>query len=223
LESIDASYIVPLSDDAAIHDKILTHVTTMSSDGRRPRRAFAGAALNEKTPDLANYLNRTLALNSDRVALIAQGIKVFNDQDQLITLAPYFAAAQIAGMQAGLPEVGEPLTHKSIEIVGLEWVPTGADLELMIEFGVLPIALVENRGFFRIERGITTWRKNDAFHRVEISTGVAVDEVIRRVVQDLEDRFIGHKASPVVVYRVVSATETILKLLQGQNIIVGDA
>jgi hypothetical protein len=221
LTTLNVSLITPLSFDPAIHDKTKLHVETVSADGRRPRRAFVGGALGEYTTTLTTILARPRAINSDRVAFLGQGAKLYNSAGVLTTFSPPFMAALICGMQAGLPEIGEPLTFKQVGVTGLEWVPTGAELELLIEGGVLPVEYVETRGFFRVVRGISTWLKSDAYNRVEISTGDCLDEVIRRVVSDLE-KYIGRKSSPLMVHLLASQTETTLIGLMRDNIIVGE-
>jgi hypothetical protein len=221
LTTLNVSLITPLSFDPAIHDKVRVHVETVSADGKRPRRAFVGGALGEYTTTLNTILARPRAINSDRVAFLGQGVKLYNSAGALTTFSPPFLAAMICGMQAGLPEIGDPLTFKQVAMSGLEWVPTGAEIELLIEGGVLPIEYVETRGFFRVVRGISTWLKSDAYNRVEISTGDALDEVIRRVVTDLE-RFIGRKSAPILVHLIASQTETTLITLTRDNVIVGE-
>lgn len=218
LNQVDVTYVVPLTSDATIHGYVQQAVQLNSSDGRRPRRAFVGAALGEKNSGLAAYITRAQGLNSDRVALLVQGIISSNASGASVTLAPYFTAALVAGLQAGLPEIGDALTNKTVSIRGLEWTPTRAELEIMLANGMLPIELIENRGGYRITRGITTWLKDDAYHRCEIATGDAVDETIFQVVVGL-DSFKGQKASEGKAYEMLSKLEAILKSLRRQNVV----
>lgn len=217
----DVTYLAPLTDDASLHAKVLAHVAEQSANGQRQRRAFVGAALGESSADLSNYRTRAQGLNSDRVVLVPTGISVTDATSQVVTMAPYFLAAQLAGMQSGLPEIGDALTNKVVSINALEWTPTPAQIELGIAYGLLMVAPDRVRGGFRVERGITTWLKDDSYHRVEISTGEALDEVIRRIVTALEF-FKGKKASPIMVHRVVSKAEEVLRSLTRDSIIVGD-
>ena len=218
----NAAYLVPLTSDATYHGKVLTHVIAMSQDGRRPRRAFVGAALGEKNATLSAYLARAAALNSDRMALVIQGFSPETPSGQILTQqAPCFLAAQVAGMQSALP-VGEPLTQKPFSTISrLEWVPTRAELEIGLAGQLLMIEQDESRGGFRISRGLSTWLANDAFHRVEISTGVAVDTVVRDLIFAL-DPFLGRKASPDVLAQIASATVSQLKTEERNGVIVGD-
>lgn len=218
----DAAYLVPLTSDATFHGKALAHVIAMSQNGRRPRRAFCGAAIGEKTSTLSTYTARAAALNSDRIALIVQGINTTNTAGQVVTLAPYFLAAQVAGMQASIP-VGEPLTQKAFSVISrLEWVPTRAEAEIALAGGLLLVEQDDARGGFRISRGISTWLGNDAYHRVEISTGVALDQIVLNVITAL-DPFLGRKASAEVLPAIGSATASQLKKEERDGVIVGDA
>ena len=221
LQPKEVAFVVPVSGDAAIHAMADAHCQFMSVDGKRPRRAFVGGPLGEKTNTLQNYLNRSMGLNSDRTALAVQGVKGYDVFGILQTYPPYIAAAQMAGLCSGLDEIGDSITFKAVKAIGLEWTPSMAELEIGLAGSLLMIELAENRGFYRVTRGISTWRKDDAYHRVEISTGIALDEVIRRVVDGLE-MFIGRKASPILTYAIASRTESILLSLAAQTIIVGE-
>lgn len=222
LQTRDIAFVVPVSSDAAIHAMADTHCQLMSADGRRPRRAFVGAAAGEYSSTLSNYLTRAQNLNSDRTALAIQGVKGYDDLTGLaITWPPYIMAAAWAGLQAGVPEIGDSITQKAIRATGLEWLPTKGETEIALAGGLLIAELAENRGFYRIVRGLSSWLKTDAYHRVEISVGIALDEVVRRVVDGL-DLFLGQKASPLILHRIASRTQTILISLQEQGVIVGD-
>jgi len=220
LETEEAWAVVPLTDTAAIHAIAMDHCSAVSRDGRQPRRAFVGAALGEYSTDLAAYITRATALNSDRVGLLAQGIKGFDSAGALITYAPYFTAVLTAGIFSGLATIGESATRKTLSVPGAEWMATRSEMEVMIQAGIIPIEFVVTQGFFRVARAVSTWRRNDAYHRVEISTGIAIDEVMRSCIEAL-DVFIGEKASPVTAQRIASRTKSVLKELDRQGVIIG--
>lgn len=221
IEKTLAAFVVPVSSSAAIHAMASDHCSFVSRDGTNPRRAFLGGPLGERTATLSNYLTRASDLNADRVGHVAMGLKGFDLDGAAIVYPPYLAAAAVAGLQAGVPTIGEPITHKSIRANGLEWVPTISDQEVLIRGGLITFEFVEPEGFYRIVRGVSTWRKNDAFHRVEISTGIALDEVVRAVTKGL-DIFLGQKAAPEVLALVGGRTRSILRGLENAGIIVGD-
>lgn len=221
LAEVDVSYVVPLTGDATLHAKALAHVAELSANALRRRRAFMGALAGEYTSTLSNYKTRAQGINSDRAALIPMGLKALNSAGVETLLAPFYLAAQLAGMQAGLEEVGDSLTNRVVSVTGLEWVPTVAQVELGIQLGLLMVESIDGRGGYRVARGISTWLASDAYHRVEISTGEALDEVVRRIVSALEP-FKGSKASNIIVHQVVSKTEETLRALTRDSIIVGN-
>lgn len=221
IQQKEIAFVVPVTSDAALHAMADAHCQLMSADGKRPRRAFVGAGLGEKTATLSNYTTRATNLNSDRTALVVQGVKGFDRNGAVYTFPPYVVAGQLAGLMSGLDEIGDSITFKAVKSTGLEWTPTASELETGLAGSLLMIELAENRGFYRVTRGISTWRKDDGYHRVEISTGVALDEVVRRVVDGLE-LFIGRKASPILSYAIASRVESILLSLAAQQIIVGE-
>lgn len=215
----DVGYVVVLSSNATYQGYLLSHVNTTSVNSQKLRRGFIGAALGQKNTNLTNYTAIADTMNSDRIALLVQGITVKKDDDSSVTLAPYFTAAMAAGLQAGL-NIAESLTRRSVLALGLEWIPTDAEAEIAAERGLLLIERIQNRGGFRFMRGISTWRADDKFNRVEISTGVAVDEVRRRSTA-VAETFIGQKVTAQLGYQILSAIQTMLLDLVSQDILVG--
>lgn len=218
LEPVPVTFIAPMTADATLHQKVLTHVKAVSNDGTKPRLGFVGAATGEKTSDLSNYLVRARGLNSDRMALVPNGVVRKNDDGSFTTFPPYMMAALVAGMQAGVTEIGTSITNAGLGADGLEWTPSRADLELGISGGLLMVMQDPVSGGYKIARAITTWLQNHAYHRVELSTRIALDEVVVRVINGL-GIYIGQKADPLTAYRAVSTVQTILNGLREQRII----
>jgi len=82
-----------------------------------------------------------------------------------------------------------------------------------------------NQGF-KVVKSITTWLTNANYNRVEVSTGVAVDFVVRNVRNAL-DVLRGEKATPLILTQAISRAETALMELarqepQGPGVITGD-
>lgn len=221
LEAGRAAFVVPVTGSAAIHAMASTHCDLISRDGSRPRRAFVGGVNGERTVTLGNYINRAGDLNDDRVGHVAFGLERFDLDGQPVVFPPYIIAAAVAGLQAGVATIGEPITRKSIKAIGLEWIPSSSDIEVLIGAGLIVVEFVEAQGFFRISRGVSTWRKNNDFHRVEISTGIALDEVRRAVTEGL-DTFLGKPANAILVNQMGARTKAILRGLAKAGIIVGD-
>jgi hypothetical protein len=222
LDSEDVAHIVPLTSDPAVHSAVNAHVVFMSSAGRRERRAYAGPDLG-LTVDQVKLLPRTFS--SDRLTLCWPGhYDADLDTGERVLYAPWMTAVHVAGGFAGLTP-GNTMTNKSISVLGLEVNPSfPADTDVLIENGVTTFESAPDG--IKCVRAISTWVENDNYNRVEISTGVATDYVVRAVRTAL-DPLRGQKGSPQLVSRAKSITETTLMQLArpepgGPGIIVGD-
>lgn len=223
LDSVDVQHIVALSADAAVHSALDAHCVFMSDAGRKERRAYVGPALGLTVAE-AKQLPRTLS--SHRTALCWPGhYDTDLDSGERVLLPPYMTAVHVAGGFAGL-NPGNSMTNKAIRVQGLELNPSfPADTDALIESGVLTFESTP-RGI-KVCRSISTWLENDNFNRVEISTGIATDFVVRAVREALEP-LVGSKASPAILDRAASVVETVLMTLArpepgGPGVIVGDA
>jgi Phage tail sheath protein subtilisin-like domain len=216
LEGVAIAFTTPLTSDAAIHDVAATHVTEMSRSGRY-RRAVVGGAGGEAVSD---WLGRAVSLNNDRVELVAPGGTDIDQFGVLTDFPPYMIAAMVAGMWAGLDSDGDSITFQPVQLVKVETVLTAGDIERLLAGGVCPIEVVQDRGFLRIVRGISTWLVNDAFDRVEFSTGIALDRTLSNLVATAET-FIGQKASNLILHRIGSAESTTLQELLTEQVIFG--
>lgn len=221
LQQADVQWVVPISSDPAIHAMNDAHCAFMSSVGKMERRGVVGTPLS--TSDSA-ALTLAKALNSDRTSLVHLGFYDYNADGALTLYAPYLLAAKIAGAFSGV-NPGTPLTNASLKVRGLERLlrnPT--DTDQLISGGVLCVEST-TRGF-RVVQSVTTWLNNSNYNRVEVSTGVAVDYVARNVREAL-DVLRGEKATPILLSRAVSITESRLRELaraepQGPGVITGD-
>ncbi|HEX8651026.1 MAG TPA: phage tail sheath C-terminal domain-containing protein [Pyrinomonadaceae bacterium] len=144
-----------LSDDI-IADELMAHVNAASTDKvKRDRIAVVGSRAATAPPSAATFpaAARTPAVSSDRVVYVAPGIKV-NDSaaKKEVTLPGAYAAAAIAGMlSARSPHIS--LTNKAVAVGGLEAEFSAAQLEGLVQAGVLAI---EKRRGIRVVKGITT-------------------------------------------------------------------
>jgi hypothetical protein len=224
LQTTDVDIVVPVSSDAVVHNSVLQHVNFMSGVGRKPRVAVVGGALGEYTGSVPTQTitNRAISLNSSRVMLVSPGIKTFDVFGNSVTRAPYFTAAMVGGMLASVP-AGTPLTHKYLSgITSLEVSFTPSDLDTLLLGGVCPIQFVLNKGF-RVVQSKTTWLGAPNFAANEISTQRAIDVVVRRVQDTLDDQLVGQKLAPETLAQAVSITETVLKQAIIDGLIVGNA
>jgi hypothetical protein len=226
LQTQDVQIVVPISNSATIHAATLTHVNYMSTTGRKPRVCLVGGALNEYNAAGAvptqTITDRAIPLNSPRASLCAPGVTIFDVLGNKVTKDSSFTAAMVGGMLSSV-SAGTPLTHKYMSnIQALEVKFSPADLDTLLLNGVLPVEFVQGRGF-RVCQSITTWLGARNFAKNEVSTVMAIDAVVRRVQDTLDDQLVGQKVAPETLAQAVSITETILKGCQIDGLIVGDA
>lgn len=221
LQGEDVQWVNPASSDPSIHAMADTHVAFMSGAGRKERRSICGTAAG--TSDAAAIL-AAKALNSDRTSLVHLGFYDFNAAGVLTLYPPYTTAAKLVGMFSGV-NPGTPLTNKTIKARGLERkLKNPVDTDPLIQGGVL--CLEDTPEGYKVVKSISTWLQNDNYNRVEVSTGVATDFVVRNVRQAL-DPLRGSKGDPRVLRRAVEIADSTLSQLAkpepaGPGVIVGD-
>jgi hypothetical protein len=97
--SLEIQHVVALTGNAAVQTAIRDHVDYMSGPyGGVARNAYVGF---DKVPKRGEILERVRLLNSRNVALLAQAIKVFDENGEVITLPPYYTALLAAACDAG--------------------------------------------------------------------------------------------------------------------------
>lgn len=221
LQQVDCQWVTPASSNAAIHAMADSHCAFMSTVGKMERRAICGMASG--TTD-AQAIAAALAINSDRTSLVHLGMYDYDDTGNLVLFQPYIMAAMIAGAFAG-SDPGTPLTNKTLKIRGLERkLRNPTDTDPLITGGVLCVESTATG--YKVVKSISTWLVNDNYNRVEVSTGAALDFVVRNV-RDALDVLRGEKNSPLLLARAVSIADTTLQELarpepQGPGVIVGD-
>jgi hypothetical protein len=222
LQTADVQWITPVTSDPSIHAMADTHCHFMSTQGRMERRAICGMpAGSTDSAAIAAAKN----INSDRTSLVHIGYYDFDANGNLVLKPPYMTAAAIAGAFSGV-NPGTPLTNKTLKFRGLERLlrnPT--DTDPLINGGVLCVESTPQG--YKVVKSISTWLTNDNYDKVEQSVGNALDFVARNVRQAL-DVLRGQKASPLLLNRAVSITESTLTLLAqpdpaGPGVLVGDA
>jgi len=219
LKEVHCKLVVPMTGDATIHAMADAHAIDMSdADGKSERRAVVGGIAGET---VAQAAARSQLIQSHRTVICYPGIKQANDITGVVeTRAPFYLAAEIAGASLGVG-IGEPLTNKSVRALGLETDITRADRITLQDAGVCCIYYKENGGYV-VNKGITTWTADDKYNKVEISTGMASDEVAYQVREALEAALVGQKNSPSLLVEAASIVESQLKAAQANGFIVGD-
>lgn len=222
LQTIDVQHLCPLSSDPAIHAMADTHAAFMSNVGRRERRAYVGGAIGQT---IAQVRAAAKALNSDRIAQCYPGFYDFNDQGKLTLYPSYQKAALVAAGFAG-SNPGTSMTNKALKIRGLEFkLRNPTDTDQLIDDGVLCVE--ETDQGYKVVKSVTTWRINDNYNRVEISTGIAADFVARNL-RDAVDGLRGEKGGPASLTEAFARADSTLRQLArpepiGPGVLVGDA
>lgn len=218
LKQQDVYAISPVTEDASIHAMGDTHCQFMSGpSGKKERVQFVGALQGEQVGD---WINRALALNSDRTAILGQGVKDFDRNGSLVTFSPPLLAAQLAGMfVSGGP--GRALTNRYIVARGLDPLVKTEDRDTLLQAGIIPVEFVDGRGF-KVVQSITTWIADTRYTRRELSTRWAADYAVRTVRESLE-ALVGITAGPQLIALAISRAESTLKRSAAEGVIVGDA
>lgn len=222
LQATDVQWVVPLSEDPAIHAMTDAHVTYMSNIARLERRSIVGG---DTGVTYDNAIAAAKALNSDRTSYTHLGFYDYDAAGNLTLYPAYVMAALLAGAFSGL-NPGSALTNRSIKVQGLEQnLRNPTDTDQLINRGVLCVENT-NRGY-RVVKSITTWLNNSNYNRVEVSVGVAMDYVARAIRTTL-DELRGKRGTPAVLSEAVSRTDSMLRQLAqpepiGPAVIVGDA
>lgn len=221
LEPVNVQWVTPVSGDAALHAMADTHVAFMSRQGKKERRAICGTDLATSKDDVKAAAK---VLNSDRTSLLFQGHYDYDATGKLKLYPAYMSAARTAGAFAGV-NPGTPLTNKHFKCRGLEFgLRNPTDTDELITAGVW--CLEETEEGYKHVKSISTWMVNDNYNRVEQSTGVALDFVVRNVRQAVAV-LKGQKGNPLVLSRAVSIAESTLRELarqepQGPGVLAGD-
>lgn len=227
LKEVRVNTVVPLISEDGVGSSTYTvdsvnaqansHADFMSGiTGRSERNVFV-AKKGTKTEVIA----AARAINTRHVSLTSQRVTALNELGTLEKLDEWALSCILAGMQAGTP-VGEPLTHKSLNIVALEqdatWNPK-VDFVDMMDNGVLIIEQADS-GQYRVANANTTYSKdgNVVFNRISINE--AANYVAYELRKHLELLFVGKKARTGTVEAIKNAAISKLQQLQDEEIIV---
>lgn len=158
------NFIVPLTDDAAVHTQLATHLTWRWGKGGSEAIAHVGAAQDET---IAQLKSRSKALNNANICLHFQDLNRDDDAGVDTNYAPWAMAVHAAAIQAGTA-FGTPLTHKSLNVTAIGQ-NTAIDLiddaDTFIEFGICHARYYDSE--YRIVRALTTWTNDDTDFKIE--------------------------------------------------------
>lgn len=236
LQTEDVNLVTCVTPDPAVWASLSTHCSYMSTVGKRERTGFCGGFYSgdgytnglgkwNNSTNIAASISAMLAyaqqLNSDRMVYVGPGFTAYDENGMLTTYNGAIAAALVAGMAAGV-DVAEPLTHKSVKVIGLEYNLKWSDLDRLLEGGVCPLEFDPGYGY-RICQSITTWLRNDKYNRRELSVRRTADYVARQVRDRLEQDFVGTKGTLTTLISIKNATISVLTQMARADLLAGDA
>jgi hypothetical protein len=204
---------------ASVVAQMQSHIGVANGVGKSERGGFAG--MQGTMSQIIQFGNQ---LNDTDIQLSAQTHKVLN-VNGILTVQPEWISAVIAcGMRAGMPEVGEPLTHKFLRTFEMSqdssWDPAErTDANQFIAAGILFAETIRGKGT-RWVRDLTTYVIDDNLAYAEGSVRDVVRYVSYGLRTLLEDRFTGVKATPANAGGMRDTTAEYLELARSSNIIV---
>jgi hypothetical protein len=204
----------------SVNALLSSHVTKMwSTTGRSERNGYAS---KNTSKDELKSAAQTIA--NQYVTIAGQQVRVLDRLSNLVWQDPWALGCIAAGLQSG-SEVGEPITHKLMNILGLRvedqsWTPKKDGAE-MIDAGVMPAEPLDTGGF-RIAVGNTTWGRDPSFVWNRISVIEASGFVAFDLRFNLELVFTGTKARTGSAEAIANFIRNRMSLYLSEDIIVGD-
>jgi hypothetical protein len=204
---------------ASVAAQLGSHVSLARGASQSERGGYIGYKGN-----FAGYLKRCNDFNDEDIQVTSQRFKALDVDGNLTEQDEWVSAVCAAGMRAGMPEVGEPLTHKYLRAQDLtqdtSWDPAETtDANVLIQNGALFAEFVRGKGI-RWVRDLTSYIKNDNLALAEGSVRDVVRYTAYGLRVFLEDRFTGIKASPATASNIKEAAGRYLDQLRSDNIIV---
>jgi hypothetical protein len=209
LKTEDVQLISCVSYAPAVWASLSTHCSYMSGVGRSERIGFCGGFGSDGgvyqnglgrwvgSTNINNsidyMLSQAQSLNTDRMAYCGPGFKAYDENGILITYNGAYTAALVAGMFAG-SDPATAMTHKSIKVYGLEYNLKWADLDRLLEGGILPLEYDPGHAY-RVCQSITSWLRDDKYNRRGVSVRRTADYVARQVRDRLDRDFVGTKGT----------------------------
>lgn len=190
VSDLGAYYIVPLTEDPAIHGELGQYLRDESNNGNH-MRAFVGGGFNESVEQLKA---RQMNIRNARVSVVGNSFTRRMSDGRIYNAPGYMLAALIGGIASGL-EVGEPLTYKHVTIDGLDRKFTGDQLDQLDAAGVIMVEFVRTRtdSYFRIVSDPTTYNVASEPVQNRVSLGETSDFLTTELRTILDEEFIGTK------------------------------
>lgn len=184
IENVPVQLIWVDSQDASVHDKVLTHCADM--DGRSERSAWLGAEPDETRAQLRTRVN---ALNSHYLKLVFQEPKLVDWRGNVSWVEPNRLALMLCGMQAGV-NVASSLTWKRPRVTDIRQgsditLATDEDIDELLGMGLC--FLTQDEIGWKVEDDITTWVEDDNPARADGATVEGVLTHVREVREGVLD------------------------------------
>jgi hypothetical protein len=204
---------------ASVAAQLSAHCSLANGIGKSERGGLLGME-GTKTA----LLSEAASLNSEDIQLCGQQIEVLDVTGTLAVQPEWSLAVAAAGMRAGAPEVGEPLTHKYIQTNSLtqdsSWDPLDrTDANELIGGGILFAEYIQGKGT-RFVRDITTYIQDDNLALMEGSVRDCVRYIAYGLRTALEDKYTGVKATPANASGMKQTAATWLDAANADNICV---
>jgi hypothetical protein len=150
-EDVNIVLVAGVGSDVA-RGVVGAHLEQAENEGHE-RIAFLGAPTSGTPTDASAVVTEAEALNDDRIALVAPGLRATDARTgQEVSLPPPYLAATVAGLLSTLaPHIS--LTNKTAPIDGLDVSYSAPTYERLLQKRVL---LVRKKLGFQVVKGITT-------------------------------------------------------------------
>lgn len=199
IADLGAYYIVPLTDNEAIHGELSQMLRDESNNGNQ-MRGIVGGAFDESMEKLRS---RQMNLRASRIAITGNSGKRRMFDGRVLHFPGYMTAALIGGIASGLP-IGEPVTYKHANVESLDHKFTGDQLDQLDASGVIMLEFVRNRAstYFRVVSDPTTYNVASEPVKNRMSLGEVSDFLTTDLRTIMDEEFIGtrtHNMSAAVI------------------------
>jgi hypothetical protein len=197
LEAEDIQFVSSPDDTAAVHAPIKTHCQKMSAvTGRKERQFVLGAPW--KTGALSTEMST--AVGAAQTLNSKNGLYAFNGGTQrdvngvIQNYSAAYAGCMLMGIKCALA-INQPLTHKKLNFIELEWKLSDSNLESLLKYGVAAINYAPN-GVPQLVRQFNTYQTNDLKFN-EFSVVTEMFYASRDLREYLEERFVGQPGTAI--------------------------
>jgi len=196
LETEDIQILSATTSDTGILSSIASHCVTMSSvENRKERTYILGGAIGE-SDDAALTMARSF--NSKYGSYVTDSVIKNNPLTNEAEIIPGCIVACMLGAMESAMAVSEPLTFKSLNVLGVSKIRTNTNMEKLIKGGVLVVnPKPENSAQIVVIRALTTYQGNNDLISCERSM-VREDLYMNRDIRNAFSNGIGTPNDPSV-------------------------